>query len=144
MTTPSLKIATKEITVVSWLDFNQTIEPIGGTSMRRMANGAAFKLTHWRKHRISLSGSGWIPAPLLAVNYDASFEIELPYPVTLLAAETLPTGWSQRSAPWAETTITDQAGFSLRVVYVKMTVYAEPPSQSIGGDPSWELVCETV
>jgi hypothetical protein len=144
--TPSLIIGGVNVSVVSWLDFNQSIEPISGASVRRMTNGAAFKMGQWRKYRISLSASGWVPPPLLAVNYDASFVIELPFPVSLNTAESLPSGWSSRSSPWTEKTITDQDGKSVRIVYPKMTVIAEAPSQRIGMDgvPSWEFVCEDV
>lgn len=146
MTTPTMIIAGVNVSFVSWLDFDQTIEPISGSEVRRMASGAAFKMSGWTKYRITLSGSGWIPAPLLAVNYNASFTLELPAPITLNSAEALPSGWSQRSSPWAETTVTDQGGNSVRVVFVKMTVIADPPRlvHNNSGNPSWELVCEDV
>jgi len=142
--TPSLIIAGVDVSIISWLTFDQNIEPISGSSVRRMTNGAAFKMAGWRKHRFSLSASGWVPAPLLAVDYDSPFEVELPLPVALNAAESLPTGWTSRAAPWVETTVTDQAGNSVRLVYPKITVIAEPPRQRHGldGSPSWELVCE--
>ena len=143
---PSLVIAGISVSVVSWLDFDQSIEPISGSSVRRMTHGAAFKMAGWRKYRITFSGSGWVPAPLLAVNYDSSFVIELPLPVTLNSGESLPSGWTSRSAPWAEVTKTDQVGNSVRVVYPKMTVIAEPPrmGHNLSGNPSWELVCEDI
>lgn len=140
----SMIIAGVDLSIIAWLDFQQGIEGIGGSTTRRMANGAGYKLTHWRKHRISLSAGGWIPAPLNAVNFDASFEIELPWPVALNTGESLPAGWSSRAAPWNEKSVTDQAGRTVRLVWPKMTVFAEPPRQSFGPDPSWELVCETV
>lgn len=146
MASPSMVINGITVSVVAWLDFDQSLEPISGASVRRMTSGAAFKMSGWRKYRITLSGSGWVPAPLLAINYDASFVIELPLPVTLNAAESLPSGWTSRSAPWGEVTKTDQEGVSVRVVYPKMTVIAEPPrmGHNLSGNPSWELVCEEV
>lgn len=146
MTTPSLKIAGIELSIISWLDFDQSIEPIAGSTVRRMASGAAFKLTHYRKHRISLSASGWLPAPLNAINYDAPFEIELPIPEAFRIGESLPAGWSSRSAPWTEYTTTDQHGASVRMVYPKMTVISDGPRKSNGNaaNPSWELVCEVI
>ena len=145
MATPSLKIAGIDLSIVSWLDFDQQIEPIGGSTTRRLASGSAFKLTHWTKHRITLSASGWIPARLNTVDYSQPFEIELPIPEVFAVGEPLPSGWSSRAAPWGETTTTDQAGVSHRLVYLKMTVLSDGPRKSASaGNRSWELVCEEV
>ena len=146
MTTPSLKIAGREISIVAMLDFDQQIEPIGGSSVRRMSNGAAFKMTAWEKHRITLSGSGWVPAALIGINYQQPFEIELAHAVGFAVGDTLPAGWTSRAAPWDEKTIPDQSGASVRYVYPKMTVISEGPRLSNGNsaNPSWELVCEEI
>jgi hypothetical protein len=140
--TRSLKIAGIEVSLIAALDLQQSIEPISGSTLRRMASGAGFKMGHWRKYRISLSGSGWVPAPLNAINYDAPFEIELPFPVAFAVGESLPAGWSQRSAPWGEHTVTDQAGVSVRYIYPKLTVFSDGPLQSHDGNPSWEMTLE--
>ncbi|MBP9803901.1 MAG: hypothetical protein KBE22_03200 [Candidatus Accumulibacter sp.] len=143
---PSLKIGGISLSIVGWLDYDQNIDPVGGSSFLRMANGAGYKLSHWRKYKISISAGGWIPPALFGVNYDAPLTLELPLPIGLNAAETLPPGWTARSAPWTETTVTDQAGNSIRMVYVKMDVLAEPPRQSNGnnGDKSWEMSFEQI
>lgn len=145
MSLPTLIIAGVELSIISWLDFDQKIEPISGSASRRMGGGALFKMTHYRKHRISLSASGWVPPALWGVDYDAPFEIELPRPLSLNPADALPPGWSARAAPWDEVEVTDQAGYVHRLILPKLTVMAEPPAQSHpGSDPSWELVCEEV
>lgn len=143
---PSLKIAGLEVSLIAWLDFDQQIEPIVGSSVRRMANGAAFKLSHWRKFRISLSASGWVPVALNDIDFTAPFEIELPLPIALRAGELLPAGWSARTAPWAEHTVTDQAGVSVRYVYPKLTVVSDGPTQRNGlsASLSWDLVMEQI
>lgn len=140
----SLNIAGIELSVIAWLDFDQSIDPIGGSSVRRMADGAAFKTTHWRKYRVSLSASGWIPPALLAVDYDQPFVIALPHPVALNPGEGLPPGWVARTAPWGERTVTDQDGNAVRYVWFSLTVISDGPKQSNGNSasPSWELVCE--
>lgn len=144
--TTSLKIAGIDVSLIARLDFDQRLEAFGGSTVRRMANGAAFKTSHWRKYRISLSAGGWVPPALNAIDYDAPFEVELPLPIALNTGETLPAGFSARVSPWAEHPVTDQAGNAVRYVYVKATVIAEPPSQSNGNgaSPSWELVMEMV
>lgn len=146
MANPSLKIAGIELSVVAHLTFDQRLEAFGGSTVRRMANGAAFKLTHWRKYRISLSASGWIPPALNAIDYAAPFEVELPMPLAFNTGEALPAGFTARLAPNGEHTVTDQAGQSVRYVYVKTTVIAEPASQTNGSssNPSWELTMEQV
>ena len=93
MSLPTLVIAGIDVPIMSWLEYEQTIEPIGGSTLRRMANGAAFKLSHWRKWRVSISASGWIPSALNAIDYNQPFEIELPMPVGLRIGEALPPGW---------------------------------------------------
>lgn len=142
MATRSLKIAGIEISIIASLDLQQRIEPISGAEMRRMASGAGFKMGHWRKYRISLSGAGWAPASLNGINYDAPFEIELPFPVAFAVGESLPSGWAQRSAPWGERTVIDQSGVSVRYVYPKLTVFSDGPQQSHDGNPSWEMTLE--
>lgn len=145
---PSLIVAGRDISIIACIDsFEQRIEGIGGSALRRMTNGDAFKLTHYRKHRITLSAAGWVPPDLYGIDYRAPFEIELPKPVVLQVGDSLPAGWSQRAAPWNVFTMTDQAGQQTRCVYVKMTVFAEEPSRSSSHQStshSWELVCETV
>ena len=143
---PSLIIAGVELSVIAMLNFDQSIVPISGSSVRRMSSGAAFKMSGWRKHRITFSASGWVPPPLIAVDYNAPFVIELAQPVALVTGQSLPSGWPSRLTPWAETTITDQAGESVRLVYPVLTVIADPPQLRHGFDavPSWELVCEEV
>jgi hypothetical protein len=144
MSIPSLKIGGIDLSIIGWLDYDQRIEPVGGSTFLRMANGAGYKLSYWRKYRISISAGGWIPPALFGINYNAPMTLELPLPIGLNALEVLPSGWSARSAPWAEQTVTDQEGNSIRMVYVKMTVFAEPPRQSNGnnGAKSWEMSFE--
>lgn len=146
MSVPSLKIGGISLSIIGWLDYDQRIEPVGGSTFLRMASGAGYKLSHWRKYRISISAGGWIPPALFGVNYDAPLTLELPLPIGLNAAESLPAGWSARSAPWAEKTVTDQDGNSIRMVYFKLDVFAEPPRQnsSLSNSKSWEMVFEQV
>lgn len=144
MSLPTLVIAGINVPIMSWLEYEQTIDPIGGSTPRRMANGAALKLSHWRKWRVSISAGGWIPSVLNAIDYDQPFEIELPMPVGLRTGEALPPGWVARAAPYVEHTVVDRDGNSTRYVYIKMTVIAEPPSQRHGRtrSRSWNLTCE--
>lgn len=131
-----------EVSIIAYLDFDQSIEEIGGSSTRRMASGELSKMTRWRRHRITLSAGGWLPAALGGVDYGSAFVIELPVPVALMPGELLPDGWEIR----VEKMVTDQSGASVRLVWPKMTVVAEAPRQANGhqASPTWELTCETV
>jgi hypothetical protein len=57
------------IPIQSSLDFSQTYESIGGSVTHRMQSGRAIKQTHYKKLRTVLSGQGWVPTGLEALNY---------------------------------------------------------------------------
>lgn len=143
MSAPPLIIAGIEIPQRARLDLSQTFEAIGGSSSRRMANGALFKMSQWRRWRTTISGSGWVPPQLLAIDYDQPYTLESVTTLALAVGESLPAGWAQRSSPWGEKTITDERGVAIRLFYPVLTVMSEPPRLITGNSgPSWELVCE--
>lgn len=52
-------------------DIQQRIAPLpGGSSLRRMMNGDALKQTHYRKLAVQLSGEGWCPLGVDALDWD--------------------------------------------------------------------------
>ena len=145
MAAPPLIVASIELPVRSRLDFSQTFEPVGGSSSRRMANGALFKMRQWARWRTTISGGGWVPPQLLDIDYAAPYTIECVAPLALAAGEDLPPNWTQRAAPWGEQEFTDEAGVVIRLFYPVMTVMSDPPRMISGNNgPSWELVCEEI
>lgn len=145
MARPPLIIAGREISVIAHLDFDQTWELVdGGRSAMRMASGALHRQLLWERWRTTLSGSGWIPAPLLSIDYSGPFTLESVCPVALQGGDPLPAGWSSRAAPWDEVAVIDQDGRTVRLVYPVLTVVAEPPrlTHGNGNTPGWQLVCE--
>ena len=141
----TLIIAGRELSVISWLDFEQRWELVeGGRSATRMASGALHRQSLWERWRTTLSGSGWVPAPLLGIDYEVPFTLASAVPVALNVGDALPAGWSSRPSPWDERVVTDAAGNSVRLVYPVLTVVADPPRLSHGSrnTPGWELVCE--
>lgn len=50
-------------------------EPFGGSSELRMADGAGYKQTHWRKTRISASSSGYLDPALEHLDYSRPLEL---------------------------------------------------------------------
>lgn len=140
MTDRVLKIAGRSLSLISWLDFEQSVEPIVGSTVHRMATGEGIKIAGWKKHRITLSAGGWIPAPLQGIDYSVPVEIELPLPLAFAVGEALPPGWVAVS----ETTVTDQAGSTVRLVIVRLTVLTDGPrlSHNNQANPAWEMTCE--
>ena len=53
----------------------QSYEPIGGSAVRRLSQGAAVKMTHWRKTRTSASGTGWLDPGLELLDYSQPLEL---------------------------------------------------------------------
>lgn len=152
------------------LDLSQQIEPIGGTSLLRLGQGAAVKQTAWRKRRVTLSASGWCPPGLHALAWDTPMTLKcgLPQSITsATASATLPAGRhtdagyepfarAHLAGEWRDTpcsvagntaTITAVPGAIAYQVWYwpQLTVYAEPPVETFDqatAQASWELVCE--
>lgn len=53
----------------------QSYEPIGGSAVLRLSQGAGVKMTHWRRTRISASGSGWLDPGLESLDYSQPLEL---------------------------------------------------------------------
>lgn len=152
------------------LDLQQRIEPVGGTSMLRLGLGAAVKQTVWRKHRVTLSASGWCPPGLGALDWDSPLTLKCGLPESMTTATTsatLPAGRrtdagyepfarAHTAQGWQDTTvsivgnaatITAVSGAVAYQVWYwpQLSVYAEPPAQDFDqstAQASWELVCE--
>lgn len=156
------------------LDLSQTYEPIGAVTTLRAMNGAALRMTHWRRLRTSVSGSGWVPAGLQALDYGAQLELRCIAPRALIAdgarQATLPA--ARRSdtgyAPWAVAVLADGSVTNTPVVlagnvatadavagatgyrihyYPVLTVYAEPPTERFDpqtGAAGWEITAEEI
>lgn len=152
------------------LDLQQRIEPIGGSTLLRLGQGAAVKQTTWRKRRVTLSASGWCPPGLDALNWDSPLTLKCGLPesiTTATASATLPAarrtdaGYepfarAHLANEWRDTpcsmagniaTITAVSGVVAYQVWYwpQMTVYAEPPVNTFDqatGQARWELICE--
>jgi len=83
-----------EIPLLAGTEVRQSYEVIGGVSKRRMLNGAALQQTHWTKLRTTISGIGWLPDGLAALNYSSSLTLRCAAPRSIRSASnviTLPT-----------------------------------------------------
>lgn len=50
-------------------------EPIGGSTILRLSDGAAVKMTHWEKLSGAISGSGLMPSGLDGLDYSQPLEL---------------------------------------------------------------------
>lgn len=144
MAAPNLIIAGINLPQLARLEFSQTFERVdGGATSRRMAAGGLFTMEHWERWKTTISGGGWVPAPLLSIRRGIAFELHSIAPIALKPGEDLPAGWSER-ADWPGTSITDPDGIEIRLVYPVMTVCSAAGARLIigGNSPQWEMVCE--
>lgn len=63
-----LKIGTLEIPTRAALDLEQTYEYIGGETTLRTVNGSGIKQQTWKKTRTTISGGGWLPPGIAALD----------------------------------------------------------------------------
>jgi hypothetical protein len=71
-----LKINSIPITMPQGYDITQTFKPIAGRSIKRLSNGAAVSMSNWRKLSTDISGSGFYPPGLDAINWAAAVTID--------------------------------------------------------------------
>lgn len=146
MGAPTLIIAGFELQQESRLDFQQTFERVdGGASSRRLAGGALFSMQHWERWATTVSGSGYVPAPLLSIRRGEPFELHSVAPIALKPGEDLPAGWAART-DWPEKTFTSRLGVEIRLVYPILTVASALGARLVVGGtyPQWEIACEEV
>lgn len=145
MARPPLIIAGIEIPLTSMLDYDEQISPVsGGSHTRRTGAGAAKKITWWRRWSVRLSGGGWIPAPLAAIDFTGPVVIDLALPIALATGQAIPAGMASRPDPWGVVARPDGVGGEVRFLYPRLTVVTAGP-QLVNGhsaSPSWTLECE--
>lgn len=160
-----------EIPQTAALDLSQTYEPLGGSSLLRMSDGSGVKMTRWTKTRTSISGAGWIPPGLDAIDYSAQIVVDCVAPRAVLSATTaatIPAARRPDVAPWAFAIMSDgrqvpttcsmvvdaatAGAVSGAVRYVfqylpRLTVFADPPRSSYdvaAAAASWSIDAEEV
>lgn len=153
------------------LDLQQQITVTGGASVRRMMNGAAIKQTQWQKLAVTLSGNGWCPLGLDALDYSGPLTLKCGLPRAIRSQSTsiaLPV--SRRTdagyEPFARAYLADgrevEAAVSIAAhvatvtavsgavsyavwYFPQLTVIASPPDESFdqaGGECSWSISAE--
>ena len=154
------------------LNFQQVLRPIeGGSGIVRMMSGRGVKQTAWSRKAVELSGDGWCPLGLGALDYAAPMTLKCGVPTvarsqsTTIALPTarrtdagyepfarahLPSGEEVRTAISITShiaTLTPVAGAISYAVWYwpQLTVLASPPEETFDratGDTSWTLTAE--
>lgn len=166
---PLLELGSAQVPLAAALGLSQTYEPLGGYTLLRMMSGAAVKQQHWLKLRTSISGDGWIPDGLQALDYSVSMTLKCVAPRAVISASNaivLPVARRSDAAPWGFVVMSDGslrdtpgslAGDTLTLTvvagavryvahyYPQITVFADPPMQRYdvaGASAGWELTAE--
>lgn len=140
----------------------ESIGPIGGSSVLRMSDGAGVKMQHWQRSAGSISGSGWMPPGLSGLDYSQPLELRSRKVINVVGTGlsfTLPGTSRPDVAPWAQALVGDQwlravstfadgvvtvtavAGATLyQVGYMPVfSVFAEAPAETQGTAHGWSL-----
>lgn len=167
----TLEIGSLVIPVSAAGDIEQTFEPIGGSALHRMLNGAAVKQTHWRKLKTRISGSGWAPPGLAGLDYNAALLLKsvaaralqavgnvvtvpaarrtdtgyAPIGYAVVAGRTIPTPLALAGDTATLTAVSGAQGYGVWY-WPQFTVYAEfnDSARSMGASWSWSIEAEEV
>jgi hypothetical protein len=170
----TLKIGSIEIPLRSALDCATAYEQIGGETILRTINGTGIRQETWKRLRATISGSGWIPPGLDAVDSTQQQVVAFAAPLSVgcdgSRQATLPAGRRSDSgyAPWAIALLADGGIIETPVsvvgnvatadavsgaigyqawYYPQVTAWVSRPSQSLDHPTatwSWELLVEQV
>lgn len=169
----SLILGSVSVPLLAALDLSQTYEAIGGVWTGRTLNGTAVRRQHWSKTRTTISGGGWVPACLQALDYSAALSLSCIAPRVVAAASveaTLPTARRADAGflPYALAVLADGslANTAVAIVgnvataaavsgatqylfhyYPILSVFAEAPSDSFdaaSGNFTWSLTAEEI
>lgn len=166
----SFEIGGLVIPVTAAFTLRQRIETLGGRNPIRFANGASLRQIAWQKLRVTLSGDGWVPLGVDALDFASTMTLKCGLPaalrnasgvITLPAARRTDTGYTPFARAHLPTgdvqtavalvgnvaTCTTVAGAISYTVsyYPELTVWADPPAQDFdgaGAATSWELVLD--
>lgn len=169
----SLILGGVSVPLIAALDLSQSYEPIGGVSTLRTLNGTAVRRQHWQKLRTSISGGGWIPAGLQALDYSGALSLSciaprsvhsanvnatlpaarrsdagyLPYAHAVLAdGQLVDTAVSLVGNAATATAVTGAAAYLFHY-YPVLSVLADPPAEEFdrsAGSFTWSLSAEEV
>lgn len=142
---------------------DQSRDPLQGSTVVRLSDGAAVKMTHWSgKASGELSGNGLIPTGLDGLDYSQPLELLLTHPRSISQASpvfTIPGRCRPDREPWGHAlvegrwrpvpcvradqivTLTAAAGATLYMVQwmPAYTVFADPPPETMSAAHGWTI-----
>jgi hypothetical protein len=86
-----IKIGAISIPDEAAFDIRQSYTPLGGKALLRTKNGAAILQQRWQKLSSTITGSGWLPDGLDAVDVSASQAVYCIAPLSVLSASNVIT-----------------------------------------------------
>lgn len=144
------------VPITAALSLSQSVTLLGGRSRLRFANGASLAQQAWAKLGISLTGEGWVPLGLDALDFESTMTFKAGLPRALRAnagVVTLPAGRRSDAGyePFARAHLPDgdvattvalvgnvatcaavTGAISYTVSYYpQLTVWADPPEQGM-------------
>jgi len=87
----SLIIAGLSIPIQAGFSLRQTLDPIESKTLLRTKNGGGILQTRWKKLGSTISGSGWLPEGLDAINIGAAISISCIEPLSVASASNIIT-----------------------------------------------------
>ncbi len=163
----SFEIGGLVIPLTAALSLRQRIEVVGGRNALRFADGASLRQMSWEKLRVTLTGDGWVPLGIGALDFDSTMTLRCGLPEALRNASGIITLPSSRRTdagytPYARAHLPDgdvsttvslvgnvatciavTGAISYTVSYYpELTVWADHPLQEFdraGAATTWEL-----
>lgn len=127
------------------LEWSQTYRWLQGSTTHRMWSGRSVKQQTWRKLTTEISGGGWVPPGLSALDYSQPLVLACAAPLSIVGGGSPPV--PVRTEPDFAMVTIDVDGVAITYYYPKITVYCEPPEQQldgVSGNYSWRLSAEMV
>lgn len=101
---PNFKLGGIAVELQAAMEFDQTYEPVGGSSDLQMADGNVLRQTYWTRLKTTLNGSGIVPHGLGMLDWTVPQTISCAAPLDVASATrtvTLPAGRRSDAAPRA-------------------------------------------
>lgn len=84
-------VAGINIAPVAGFEVRQTLEPIEAKTLLRTLNGTGILQSRWRKLSSTITGTGWLPDGLDALNTDAAVAVSCIEPLSVASASNIIT-----------------------------------------------------
>lgn len=87
----SLIIAGIPLPIQAGLDIRQTLDPVEAKTLLRTLNGTGILQSRWKKLSSTITGTGWLPDGLDAIDTDAAVSVSCIAPLSVASASNIIT-----------------------------------------------------